>query len=209
MDMGKKKGSILVLTIFSTIALTLFLIGFCSAGSLEPSEPPSPTMKTLDEIYHKPIWNMYDQVFVDWPGNPRFAVNDNGSPADVTDDSVLDKETGLVWERNPVGFGNWYDAHYICDAQKYYSRRRGWRLPTFHELASLVDMRADYPKLSSGHPFTNVQIYDDYWSSTTRAGYTSDAWFVRFYNGNVYFGNKTANCFVWCVRGGQGLEVRP
>src|SRR3972149_10444596 len=147
--MRRKRNIRLVTAIFMAIALALILPGLSIAGSLEPSDPPGPTMKTLDEIYHKPIWGIYDQVFVDWPDNPRFAVNDNGTPSDVNDDTVLDKETGLVWERNPYSIPqSWYAAHYICIAETYYSGRGGWRLPTIQELASLVDMRVTgSPKL--------------------------------------------------------------
>ena len=207
--MRRKRNIRLVTAIFMAIALALILPGLSIAGSLEPSDPPGPTMKTLDEIYHKPIWGIYDQVFVDWPDNPRFAVNDNGTPSDVNDDTVLDKETGLVWERNPYSIPqSWYAAHYICNAETHYSGRGGWRLPTIQELASLVDMRVTgSPKLSIGHPFINVQS-GYYWSATTYAGNTSGAWCVGMHFGFVYGYDKTYSNYVWCVRGGQGLDTQ-
>jgi hypothetical protein len=207
--MRRKRDIRLALTVFVIVNLALVLPSMGIAGSLEPNDPPGPTMKTLDEIYSKPIWNMYDQVFVDWSANPRFAVNDNGTPSDVTDDTVLDKETGLVWERNPDSTSrNWNDAHYTCIDQKYYSGHKGLRLPTIQELASLVDMRVtDRPKLPSGHPFTNVTIYECYWSATTSARDASDAWLLCFDIGRMYIGyDKVYDYRVWCVRGGSGVD---
>jgi hypothetical protein len=41
----------------------------------------------------------------------------------------------------------------------------------------------------------------NYWSATTNANNTSNAWNVNFNNGNVNTNDKTNNNFVWCVRG--------
>jgi hypothetical protein len=45
-----------------------------------------------------------------------------------------------------------------------------------------------------------------YWSATTDAGNTSFAWGVGFSDGSVFNRNKSFNGFVWCVRGGQGVN---
>ncbi|MCP4107236.1 MAG: DUF1566 domain-containing protein [Desulfobacteraceae bacterium] len=46
----------------------------------------------------------------------------------------------------------------------------------------------------------NVQS-NNYWSSTTYAGNTTNAWNVNLNNGNVNNGNKTMNTnYVWPVR---------
>ena len=56
--------------------------------------------------------------------------------------------------------------------------RRGWRLPTIEELASLVDTSQPAPTLPAGNPFSNVQSFV-YWSATTTHN-TSVAWNVNF-----------------------------
>ncbi len=45
-----------------------------------------------------------------------------------------------------------------------------------------------------------------YWSATTTAADSSGAWFVKFNDGFVGSFNKPTPLFVWCVRGGQGVD---
>jgi hypothetical protein len=69
-----------------------------------------------------------------------------------------------------------------------------------------LDTSQPAPTLPTGHPFTNVQS-NFYWSATTRAVNTSDALGVSFIDGLVNIGGgKTNVYFVWCVRGGQGID---
>ena len=42
----------------------------------------------------------------------------------------------------------------------------------------------------------------DYWSATTDATNSTNAWDVNFNNGNVDNNDKSNTNFVWCVRGG-------
>ncbi len=122
------------------------------------------------------------------------------------DEAVLDRETGLVWEKSPdTTIRNWAAAISSC-YQRQVGGRKGWRLPTIEELASLVDNSQSNPALPAGHPFTNVQSHG-YWSSTTGAGGTSFAWGVGFGNGGVYNGGKCGDVYVWCVRGGYGHDA--
>jgi hypothetical protein len=44
---------------------------------------------------------------------------------------------------------------------------------------------------------------DNYWSSTTNADNTDNAWNVNFNNGNVNNDDKTNTNYVRAVRGGQ------
>ena len=124
--------------------------------------------------------------------------------------AVRDNETGLVWERSPSpSRSNWADAQASCNTLTV-GNRKGWRLPTIQELASLVDgdpANTSFP-LPAGHPFFNVGfVVSLYWSATTFASDASSAWVVSFNNvGIVSFGPKTATVFVWCVRGGHGVD---
>jgi len=95
--------------------------------------------------------------WIDHSPNPRFAIYDSNTPTDEADDVVLDKETGLVWERAPSsGMMNWDTA--VCNCyDKYLGGRKGWRLPTIEELTSFVDPNNN-PTLPVGHPFSNVVV---------------------------------------------------
>lgn len=131
------------------------------------------------------------------PSASRFTVlSDFGNAA------VRDDETGLVWEKTlETTELSWPDARNAC-ADKDVGGRKGWRLPSISELASLVDpsMRTG-STLPLGHPFTNAQA-DVYWSATTMAGNPNSAWLVFFDTGRVSYGFKTITFHVWCVRGG-------
>lgn len=77
-----------------------------------------------------------------------------------------------------------------------------WRLPNVRELQSLIDYGEYNPALPDGHPFTGVQS-NYYWSSTTYAYSTSNAWNVYLHDGNVSSDSETRTRYVWPVRGGQ------
>ena len=145
--------------------------------------------------------------------SPRFADNNDGT--------ITDKLTGLIWlrEGNCTSFfsgdttgGNartWRQA--LEAAQKLSSGYCGltdgsvagdWRLPNLRELQSLIDYGQVNPALPVGHPFLNT-VSSHYWSSTTLAGNTSDAWRVYFYDGYDGNGSKSDSYYVRAVRGGQ------
>ncbi len=50
---------------------------------------------------------------------------------------------------------------------------------------------------------SNLLSSSNYWSSTTNANNTSNAWNVNFNNGNSNNNNKTNDNYVRCVRGGE------
>jgi hypothetical protein len=148
-------------------------------------------MKTLDEV--PPTWSQKLAAAERFELVLEFAA-------------VLDKETGLVWEQSPDIIARiWTSACTHC-YQREVANRKGWRLPTIEELASLVDNDNTYPALPTGHPFSNVQS-SYYWSSTTSASDPSGAWGVNFDVGGVYYNAKTDNYYVWCVRGGHGHDA--
>jgi hypothetical protein len=91
------------------------------------------------------------------------------------------------------------------------SQEGDWRLPNAKELQSLVDFRFFDPALSDatgtaqwseGDPFSGVQFVS-YWSSTSYADRSSDAWHLLAPVGLLTFGEKANDFFVWPVRGGE------
>ncbi len=174
----------------------LSLSRFTFAGDLEPSAPPAPTMKTLDEI--PPTWSQK------LPAADRFELVLDGA-------AVLDKETGLVWEQSPYLYPrSWYQAITDCFGKEV-GGRKGWRLPTVEQLASLLDSTQTNPALPSGHLFSNSVQLNWYWSATTvayAAGVVAnDAWVVAFdASGGVASTTKASDYYIWCVRGGQSHD---
>ena len=173
------------------VAGVLSLPALLGAGDLDPGAPPGPTMKTLDEI--PPTWSQ------------KLDAAERFVPA-LDGGAILDKETGLVWEQSPDTSGNiWASACSHC-YQREVDGRKGWRLPTLEELASLVDATQISPALPSGHPFDDVENWH-YWSATTYADDTSSAWYVIFDHGQIFPATKDSAKYVWCVRGGQGHDA--
>lgn len=137
-------------------------------------------------------------------GCPRFQVLKSWDDA-----AVLDKETGLVWERSPDGSNKYAydDAHTHCN-NLVVSNRMGWRVPTVQELASLVDTTQANPAIPSGHPFSNLQN-DYYWSTTiSNAGGLDSSWLFLFGSGFAGRAVKSNAFYVWCVRGVTGVDVQ-
>lgn len=127
--------------------------------------------------------------------------------ADFNNEAVLDRETGLVWEQSPqTTYASWSGALETC-INKNVGGRKGWRLPSIPELASLIDpsVAAPGPTLPAGHPFLNLQS-SFYWSATTFAEIPFNAWGVNFHNGTVTPGGKPGAVPVWCVRGGMNAD---
>ena len=155
------------------------------------ASPPNP------EVSHLLLQNWSKKL----PSASRFTVLSAFGDAAVRDD-----ETGLVWEKTlETSEVSWADARAAC-ADKDVGGRKGWRLPSISELASLVDpsMKAG-STLPLGHPFTNV-LADVYWSATSMAGSPNSAWLVFFDTGKVTYAFKSITFHVWCVRGGINAD---
>ena len=125
-----------------------------------------------------------------------------------------DADNTYTWyDSNPatnggnVGYqGNGTDTEDFIKAlnDAYYGGFSDWRLPTFKELAYIVNYSIPYPgpTINTGY-FPNTVASWWYWSSTTYADYTARAWNVDFGYGNDGWGDKNGDLCVRAVRGGQ------
>jgi hypothetical protein len=86
--------------------------------------------------------------------------------ANFDNNAVLDRETGLVWERSPSETRIPLNLD-LCRGLAVGSRE-GWRIPTLSELRTLIDSSQTNPALPPGHPFTNLHLdpTDTYWTLT-------------------------------------------
>jgi formylglycine-generating enzyme required for sulfatase activity len=142
-------------------------------------------------------------------------TNQSGVARGYTDNSngtVTDNATGLVWQKCFKGRNNdstcsddagvtdtatWADAGTYCSGLSLASGT--WRLPSRQELETLPDYSKSSPAIdTTAFPGT---VADNYWSSTTFAFGTDDAFRVNFNNGYVDKDVKTASIRVRCVSG--------
>ena len=202
---------LLVLVLFALLAVIGMLATRSVAGPLDPPGAPASTMKTLDDIPGS--WSRTLDAGDGAPGpNPpagcdssRFECLDDWSNA-----LVLDRETGLVWQRSPIGSfpATWSVANSQClnyATTSVYGFKLGSRLPTYEELVSLAFVTALSPWLPPGHPFTGVLTDDVYWTASTAndGSNTARAW---SFDGIPSSELKTNTNYFWCVRGGQGFD---
>ncbi len=173
------------------VAFSLFVVAANLAGAVTVAAGP---------YYAAPSW---DQQL---PASTRFIVLSNWVDVNFPSGgaAVLDRETGLVWERSPDETRrDWFEAQFAC-LSKNTGGRGGWKLPSIQELRSLVDPTQSNPAFPAGHPFMRVQSH--YWSATTQAGLSNAAWGLVSSLGSVTQVLKSGTIFVWCVRGGPGGE---
>jgi hypothetical protein len=82
-------------------------------------------------------------------------------------DAVLDRETGLVWARQPLQRSGERSMFFEFADQGCFAltvgNRRGWRLPTSAELLTLIDVDRPFDpavaRLPQGHPFLLQDSY--------------------------------------------------
>jgi len=162
------------------------------------SGPCNAATTAAGPYYATPSW---DQTL---PATTRFIVLSNMGSA-----AVLDRETGLVWEKSPSATSDILINQASHCNTLVTGGRLGWRLPSIQELASLVDPTQSNPSLPSGSPFTNVQS-SPYWSATTvgRVSAPFLMWVVDFFDGSVSGPRIDGANFAWCVRGGPGSDAQ-
>ena len=182
------------------------MAGVVSGGQLDPPGVPGSTMLGLDEL--PPAWHQIlqaDDGQGDGCDSTRFECVMGGV-------AVLDRETGLVWQRAVAPDATTYGGELIsgCD-QLELGGRYGWRLPSINEIRSLADTSADH--LPDGHPFTGVLTpgADTFWTSTviaTPGALVQIAVFNADAPGAFLFPQETESHRHWCVRGGSEADTR-
>ena len=125
------------------------------------------------------------------------------SYTDLGNGIVRDNVTGLEWQQETApGTYTWQQAIDYC-AGLNLGGKDDWRLPTIKELSTLVDSGIPYPGPTINTTYFSGTVASYYWSSTTDADDTYDAWYVDFYDGYVGYGLKTSYGYVRAVRSGQ------
>ncbi len=192
------KQSTVMMSVMVSLSLGIGVLEVqAQSGSLEP--PGSAVNGSGDPVATTQTQPSWDQNL---PANERFKLVLGG-------EAVLDRETGLVWERAPqTTTHTWVNARRECLDSRTIGAKKGWRLPSVHELASLLVTNAS-PALPTGHPFSNIITSDLYQSATELAGFPDRMWSVNFVGpfARVADSEKSRLSLVWCVRGGGPLSV--
>lgn len=138
------------------------------------------------------------------PSSPIAKVNPNQSDYIIGALTVIDKITGLEWQRLDDGVNrNWFDAFDYCDELDLDSHT-DWRLPGIKELQSIVDYgSATFPIIDSV-AFPNSS--SSFWAAENRASGSSFALQIQL---SGFFGlggfhtsarTRTLFSFARCVR---------
>lgn len=147
--------------------------------------------------YATPSWDQH------LPAATRFVVL-----ANFNNDAVLDRETGLVWQRSPDQSLqiDWTPSVGLCWTATT-GNRGGWRLPSVEEIESLMDPNTFLPP--AGHPFIGISSALGFWTATT---WPSDPTLALNFVTGIVNGagtnlvhKTTGHEIHWCVRGGAGL----
>lgn len=172
------------------------MAGVVSGGELDPPYAPTAgTMRSLEQI--PPAW------FSILPSDDGGACANSRFTCVMGGESVVDRETGLVWQKAPPACAvscAWVNAISIC-LKSETGGRRGWRLPAIEEMQTLVDPATD--SLPVNHPFT---IPDgQYWAIGTEPEVPSLAYYLNVSAGVMQPSatTKTDAGRAWCVRGGR------
>jgi hypothetical protein len=189
--------------VFGFAAGTLLALGAGSAGAQTTANGP---------YYATPSWDQKLQCDTQ-ATCPRFVLLSNWADAAFPSGgaAVLDRETGLVWQRSPTTSPASFSRASINCQQSTTGGRFGWRMPQTEELFSLLDPgRAGslgVVALPAGHPFMNVAS-GPYWvKDRDLPPFNADAntFEVRLDLGEINETDAgTETRLVWCVRGPGG-----
>ncbi len=123
------------------------------------------------------------------------------------DGTVSDVSTGLMWCPISGGPMNWKSALAYAETLTFPNEPGGykdWRLPTINELRSITDYRHATPAIDRDFFKDAHSAY--YWSATTHAVNTANAWTVYLQFGSSSNSPKSMDRYVYAVRGGDACQ---
>ncbi len=144
----------------------------------------------IEETCENCDWN--DELCINRPCDSCSLLKRDSCFKQKQPETWVDPDTGLIWEKQGLEKRmSWKEALEYAE-----TLGDNWRLPTIHELFSLIDFSRDNPASTS----INSQPLN-YWSSTTSVNNMNYAWYVYFYNGSVNYSDKSESYYVRCVKG--------
>lgn len=121
---------------------------------------------------------------------------------------IRDDVTGRTWIKDFKQNVTWYEAKVFCDSLNI--ANKNWRLPTTHELRSLVDYGAVEPAIDSVfyegyNEAQKEEISSWFWASehihfgSDTANRPASSWIVNFFDGFVEYTSRYNSYNVRCV----------
>jgi hypothetical protein len=135
---------------------------------------------------------------------PNFASSGLPNPQsyDVTiPGTVLDRVTGLMWQRKVDTAKVTFDAAVMKCQDLQLAGYDDWRLPSRIELVSILDTSEVQPAIAPS--FFPATPSDWFWSSSVASDDPSSAWYVYFYFGYPKTDERRSRFSVRCVRTGS------
>jgi len=134
-----------------------------------------------------------DSQFNQWKTR-AFTINGDGT--------VYDDATHITWQSNYASGLTWSEAYSYCSSLSLAGRT--WRLPTPHELKSLINyekLTGTPPNEMPAHPataFPGDNLNDWFWA-TPRPYDPLTAWIIYFYDGYMDYTSRDNRYSVRCV----------
>ena len=176
--------------------------GSCKAGACAgaPCPPGYEAVEVDDGGVKKTACSADGPVWGNRPDKP-VAVYKVSEPVGGAGKVVSDSQTKLMWQQGAAGgVYKWVEAKSYCDGLVY-AGFKDWRLPSVHELATLVDYSIASPGPTIDQAVFPGTKQNYYWSASVRAGNPSVGWYVNFDSGNVGNYDVSRSLEVRCVRG--------
>jgi len=177
-----------------------------SSQDCATTDPPGVATFKVPDTGQTKCYDNSDEIVCPQPGESFYGqdANYNINPPSYTDygdGTVTDNVTSLMWQKEDDNTTRtWDDANTYCNDLTIASYS-DWRLPSAMELMSIVDYGSYNPSIDTTY-FSGMNA-SRYWSSTTPAINSSNAYNVNFYNGYVPSNYKSDDYYVCCVRGGD------
>jgi len=150
--------------------------------------------------------------WAEWPMPNAPTDVEAGAPnpehyTDNNDGTVTDKVTGLMWEQGFVTDGDIVSNALNDCAELSLAGHCDWRLPTYVELMSLVDVSQQPPPIN-GHYFPSTPL-DAFWSSTPVAGTSLQQYWDVYFSSDPRStaANVSGKHHGRCVRGGPASDA--
>ncbi|MCP4752939.1 MAG: DUF1566 domain-containing protein, partial [Proteobacteria bacterium] len=121
------------------------------------------------------------------------------SYTDKGDGTITDNRTYLLWQQQDNNTKFTLSAASVYCAELGLGGKINWRLPSIHELATILDLGSYDPAINNVFTGTNSS---DYWSSTSYTAGDGLSWLIDFSDGSVGNSHLTSESFyVRCVCG--------